>query len=235
MDKSSREYKVIGKKKESATVTTLHLLPVGISKPAFISGQFLTVYFPELGTREGKAYSLSSSLYEETLSLSVKEMGSYSKKLSSMEVGETLRATGPHGFFYSEEEGTHLVMVAGGIGVAPFRGMVLSLLSSHTGRKCTLYYSVSSLQDAAFLDEFFSLQESNQFFSLVVYATKEVSDREGIRHGRISAGDLFTEFKQDPTSEYLICGSIQFVRDMWKGLKEQGVPEDRLYTEAFFS
>jgi ferredoxin-NADP reductase len=35
-------------------------------------------------------------------------------------------------------------------------------------------------------------------------------------------------------TEILICGSIQFTRDVWKGLKNTGLSEDIIYTEAFF-
>jgi ferredoxin-NADP reductase len=38
-----------------------------------------------------------------------------------------------------------------------------------------------------------------------------------------------------PEQEFFICGSISFVRDMWKGLKLAGIPEENLYTEAFFA
>lgn len=235
MDKVAYEYKVIGKKKESSTVTTLHLMPVDGPKPSFISGQFITIYFPELGIAEGKAYSISSPPHEDALSVSVKELGAYSKKISSMDVGSTLRATGPYGFFYSEEEETHLVMIAGGIGIAPFRSLILSCLAVNEKRRLTLYYSVPSLADAAFVDELFSLQEKHQNFSLTLHSTQEVPGRKDVHQGRISTGDLFQEYEQDQNTEYLVCGSIPFVRDMWKGLKEKGVPEEKIYTEAFFS
>jgi hypothetical protein len=32
----------------------------------------------------------------------------------------------------------------------------------------------------------------------------------------------------------LISGSIEFVRDYWRGLKGAGVPVEKIYTEAFF-
>lgn len=232
---SKRSYKIAGKKKETSTITTLILLPAEGGKPPFASGQFLTVYFPELGTAEGKAYSISSAPHEEALSITVKEIGAYSRKLASMSVGDTITASGPYGFFYSEEDDSHLVLVAGGIGIAPFRSMVCSMLYAAPERKITLYYSAPSWEEAAFADELHVLEEAHTTFSCLFHSTRAESGKPGVREGRISTDELFSESKKAPRTEYLMCGSIAFVRDMWKGLKERGIPEDRLYTEAFFS
>jgi ferredoxin-NADP reductase len=52
--------------------------------------------------------------------------------------------------------------------------------------------------------------------------------------GRIKVTDILEETKDIKDKEFLICGGIPFVRDFWKGLKEGGVPEETICTEAFF-
>lgn len=234
-EESKRSYTVIRVKKETPTITTLTFLPTEGGILPFASGQFMTVYFPELGSVEGKAYSISSSPEEEALSITVKDIGAYSKKLSLMKEGDTLIASGPYGFFYSEEKDSHLILVAGGIGIAPFRSMIWSLVKTYPARKITLYYSAPSWEEAAFANELSSIQKEVHSFSLKFYSTRSaLFDHEG-REGRISLDELAVESARNVQSEYLICGSIAFVRDMWKGLKERGVSEDTMYTEAFFS
>lgn len=230
-----RTYSVTKKNIEAGNVTTLHLAPVDDSRPAFISGQFLTVYFPELGISEGKAYSISSAPDEEGFSITVKEIGTFSRRLSIMEVGGTLTASGPYGFFYSEETDSTLVLLAAGIGIAPFRSMICDSLRKDPLRKVALHYSVSKLSDAVFLDTFSRLQKDHPGFTYAVHLTKEAIANPGCEEGRISPSRLTSLYRKDASAEYLICGSISFVRDMWRGLREAGIPEECLYTEAFFA
>src|ERR1044071_5893464 len=109
-------YTVLGRKEEVPGVTTLHLAFPDGKIPEYRAGQFITIYFPELHTPEGKAYSISSSPLEKHLSITVKALGEFSNKIHSLKVGDTLLASEPYGFFYSEIEDSSLVMVAAGIG-----------------------------------------------------------------------------------------------------------------------
>lgn len=236
MDKESkRTYRVADKRTEAENITTLRLVPVEGERPNFISGQFITVYFPELGTAEGKAYSLSSAPHEEGFTITVKNIGTFSSKLSAMKIGDVLHASGPYGFFYSEEESTPLVLLAGGIGIAPFRSIVSDLLKKEPSRKIALYYSVPTHADAVFLDTFSSLANEHSNFTYAVHVTKGSLEGVHSRQGRISIDKVAHLHKDDMKTEYLMCGSIPFVRDMWKALRNYDIPEERLYTEAFFS
>ena len=228
-------YKVMEKKVEAAGITTLRLLPDGVERPEFISGQFITVYFPEVGTAEGKAYSISSAPEEEGFSITVKDIGTYSHKLSTMEVGDALLATGPYGFFYSEESDTPLVLLAGGIGIAPFRSMILDVLKKHPTRKISLYYSVRDQADAVFLETFSPLTKEYSNFGYLLHVTGETPSVPGCHSGRISIDRIAYLHKDDSMTEYFMCGSIPFVRDMWRSLRRYNIPEERLYTEAFFA
>jgi ferredoxin-NADP reductase len=230
-----RAYKVIGKKEEASDVTTLCLVPLNTSRPEFISGQFITVYFPELGLSEGKAYSISSAPYEEGFSITVKDIGAFSHKLSTMEIGDTLTASGPYGFFYSEESDTPLVLLAGGIGIAPFKSIISDILEKSPSRKIDLYYSVKDNVDAVFLETFSSLAGKHPNFTYTLHVTRGPVPDSSCRHGRISVDRIAHLHKEGGDTEYFMCGSIPFVRDMWKGLRGYGIPEERLYTEAFFS
>lgn len=230
-----RIYSVTRKKAEAAGITTLYLIPVeGDSRP-FISGQFLTVYFPELGIPEGKAYSISSAPHEEEISITIKDIGVFSHRLCTLEEGDTLTASGPYGFFYSEEIDSTLILLAAGIGIAPLRSMICDALRKNPLRKIDLHYSVSKLSDAVFLDTFSFLQKEHPNFTYAIHVTKEAVAEPCCCKGRISVKQLVSPYKEDASAEYLMCGSIAFVRDMWRGLRAEGVPEDRLSTEAFFA
>ncbi|MBI3573988.1 hypothetical protein HY090_02975 [Candidatus Kaiserbacteria bacterium] len=220
---------------ETPTVCTLKLAHSDGSIPAFVPGQFITVYFPELGTPQGKAYSISSAPSEKTIAITVKQIGAFSHRLSSMNSGDTLSASLPYGYFYSESAASTLVMLAAGIGIAPFRGMIMDALANNPTRKLVLCCSNRTEMDITFRN---ALKECSERFpncSVNHFITREETAPEGTTKGRMSAPAVLQIVGSAPDPEFLLCGSISFVRDMWRDLCAASVPEEKIYTEAFFS
>lgn len=233
-----KKYKVQERIMETPTVFTLKFLVDG-GIPKYIPGQFITIYFPELGTPEGKAYSISSSPNESTINITVKAMGIFSNKLCSLVAGDIVSASLPYGYFYSESKDSDLVMIAGGIGIVPFRSMIVDCLEKFPNRKIALFYSNQTTKDIIFKKEFDNLSLKNPTFKVIYYITRQKISDPNFINNRICVEDIVGNvkvgLKKIAGREFLICGSIPFVRDFWKNLKDQGVSEDNLYTEAFFS
>ncbi len=228
-------YTVLANIPETQDTTTLELFPTnGVLRP-FCAGQYLTIYFPELHTPEGKAYSISSSPTENVIRITVKSIGTFSKRLCSLNPGDILTASSPYGYFYSEEETKDLILIAGGIGVAPFRSMIIDSLLKNQTRKHILFYSVKTTKDLVFKNEFNFLEKTYSNFSIHHFITREQPVPEGMIAGRITGQKILDHTPTPTNSEFFICGSISFTRDMWKSLKSLGVSEDSIYTEAFFS
>ncbi|MEI6057535.1 MAG: FAD-dependent oxidoreductase [bacterium] len=244
-----KTYIVVENKKETTDVSTLQLMLVDDSGdsvkksiPTYCPGQFITVYFPELGTPEGKAYSISSAPHEKTINITVKAIGSFSHRLVAMMPGSTLVASLPYGFFYSESNDTSLSMIASGIGVAPFRSMSLDSLKKNPSRKITILYSVRTSADLLFKKEFSDLESKYDNFRVFYFLTRETESTLRVLSGRITINDILGNVRSrcelvvsHDNWEFLMCGSISFVRDMWRGLRAHGVSEVAIYTEAFFS
>src|SRR3989338_5642077 len=145
---SKYEYQVLATKNEVPGVVSLDLAPVGRKIPEFPPGQYITVYFPELGTPEGKAYSISSAPGEDRFTITVRGIGEFSNRLVSMSIGDRVIAGEPYGYFYSESNETPLVMIAAGIGVAPFRSMIIENVRKNPNRKLFLFHSSRVLSDS---------------------------------------------------------------------------------------
>ncbi len=222
---------------ESAAISTLKLTLRDGKIPAYHSGQFINIYFPESGTPEGKAYSMSGAPHEGSLSITVRAMGEFSRRICALGVGDTLTASLPYGYFYSESRETALVMIAGGIGVTPFRSMIKDSLARDPSRKLSLFYSSRTGDDLAFKKEFDRLQREFKNLNVFYFVTREKSPDPSIISTRMTIRDILGtgQGKNISGREFLICGSIPFVSDIWKGLRAAGVPEEMIYTEAFFS
>ncbi len=217
---------------ETGGTTTLFLSSK--NKILYRSGQCITIYFPETRHVEGKSYSISSAPHEPHLSITVKGIGMFSHKLRAMKQGDTIVGSYPYGYFYSEEENSSLVFVAGGIGIVPFRSMIQDILNRYQSRKVYLFYSNKTYNDIIFKREFDNLMLTHRDRFFVRYYLTQEKGVEEIKSGRIPARDILDTTQELPEREFFICGSIAFVRDYWRGLKESGIQEECIYTESFF-
>ena len=229
-------YRVIGKKAELDNVVTIQLIKhPELAVPPFIPGQYINVFLQDPTITEGKSYSISSTPRDNFLSITVKEMGVFSKHLTNLSIGDTIEASDPYGYFYSENNETRLIFIIGGIGITP----AMSMLRFFSKRKIELFYSNSFVSRILFKSELQELVENNPNVQTTFFITKEDSVSDTFRKGRMSPALIVAEVnnRRDDSykDEYFICGSIHFVRDMWNGLRGVNISEEQIYTEAFFS
>lgn len=226
-------YTIKDVKKETENVFTLTLSCDG-NLPPFRAGQFITVFFPETGHVEGKSYSISSIISLTSFTITIKSIGVFSNKLISLKVGDTLSASLPYGYFYTESEMSPLVLISGGIGIAPFKAMIQESFLKTPNRKIILFYSNKTQNDIIFKNEWEDIiSKYPETFKVNHYITQEQVDGK-IKNGRIPIADIIEQSKSLKDPEFFLCGSIAFVRDYWRGLKDSGIPEISIYTEAFF-
>ncbi len=232
------EYVVLEKIVEAPGVCTLTLALANGGIPPFTAGQFITVYFPDTGVSEGKAYSLSSAPGELPLSITVRAIGEFSNRLCALRPRDTIVASLPYGYFSSEDEKNTLVLIGAGIGITPFRSIIRDAVGKNRDRKIKLFYTGRSAADLIFKNEFDALQKANQHFAAYYFITREQPAPAGAANRRMRPQDVTDAIKpcgDFDNFEFMICGAIPFVRDLWRGLCAGGVPADAIYTEAFFS
>lgn len=219
---------------ETSDTKTLALKLEDGSLPQYVAGQFITIYFEESKTLEGKAYTFSSAPYESTCNITVKNIGEFSSRLCNLKKGDKVLASLPYGFFSSEYPTHELIIFAGGIGITPFRSIVLDTLKHNPNRIIHIHHSIQTSMDIVFQNKFNILMTHYPNVSITYYITKESQPPQSMIKGRMNLDSIIPTMNTSNEKEFLICGSISFVRDTWKGLKELGVNEQNIYTEAFF-
>ncbi|GAA1222355.1 FAD/NAD(P)-binding protein [Kitasatospora nipponensis] len=124
-------YRVVGRRDESADTATIALEPVGTPLPPFAPGRFAMVYAFGVGD-----VPLSvSGVDGDRLTHTVRAVGAISGALHALRPGETVGVRGPFGTGWDlpAAAGRDLVVVAGGIGLAPLRPLVLAALAAPEG------------------------------------------------------------------------------------------------------
>ena len=106
----------------------------------FEPGQWLNFHFPEGVSR---AYTIASAPERpEAVQLAVRlGPGKGGEALRHLEAGARVTIDGPYGdFMLPPDDGTKLVLLAGDVGIAPVRSLVLHLLAQQDPRKIVVLY-----------------------------------------------------------------------------------------------
>ncbi len=129
-------HRVVGRRDETADVTTVSLVPLTGDPMAFRPGQFNMV--TAFGVGEA-AISVSSAPHEAgTFQHTVRDVGPVTHALARAGIGDVVGVRGPFGTDWGIGDervsgGGDVVVVAGGIGLAPLRGAVEELV--HRGHE----------------------------------------------------------------------------------------------------
>ncbi|QWF77934.1 FAD/NAD(P)-binding protein [Amycolatopsis sp. CA-230715] len=123
-------YRITAKEHQTADVVTLRLEPVSAAVPPFRPGQFMMLYAFGVGEI---AISVSGDPANQdgALEHTVRAVGAVSRALHDAPVGAPVGVRGPFGTSWDLESavGRDLVVVAGGVGMAPLRPVVLGALA----------------------------------------------------------------------------------------------------------
>jgi ferredoxin-NADP reductase len=203
----------------------------------FKTGQFITVYFPDTPTYK-RAYSLSScALDRGCYEITIKRDGKMGTRLVDwVKPGDKLFVIPPVGRFLPVyEENKHLVCIAGGSGVTPFRGFAREATRRGLKTKISVLYSVRTTNDIIFQKEFRELEAQNPYFKFHVTCTRLNGDDPWPgRRGRINAEWVREHACDLPNTVFYACGPNELVENTEKlVLEELKVPKEQMKTEKW--
>lgn len=208
---------------------------------AFKAGQFvdLTLLTPHETDAEGnvRGFSLASAPDERTLMVATRMRDTVFKRNLAAALPDTeFKIQGPFGDFTLHRDAQRpAVMIAGGIGITPFRSMVLSAAHSRLNHQIVLLYFNRCPEDAPFLEELRHLESRDPKCRLIAVMTQPERSRRGWsgENGHLDAAMLERHVQNLKKPIFYVAGPSLMVAGIRQVLNAAGVDNDDVRTEEF--
>lgn len=202
----------------------------------FKAGQFVSFEIPKEGlpfpvTRPYSIASPPSTRDRVRLLFNLVAGGPGSTYLYGLKEGEQVAFKGPAGSFFLRDEPTkHLLFVATGTGIAPFRSMLLSLLERNTGQPLTLYWGLRYERDLYYQDELAEWAARYPAFTFITTLSQPGPAWRGAQ-GRVT-----TLVRERVTSvanlALYLCGNGAMIKEVTALIQEKGLCP--IYREKYY-
>jgi NAD(P)H-flavin reductase len=134
---------------ETSTIKTFVLRPR--EKISFATGQFIELSIPGIG--EAPFTPSSSPFKTDTIDVTVMNVGLLTETLHKSKIGDTVGIRGPYGKGYPIENfyNKEVLIVGGGVGLAPLRSLLLTLFEQmNKFKRVILCYGSKSPEDIVY-------------------------------------------------------------------------------------
>ena len=219
--------KVIDRRQELGDTWTIELQADDPALLAFQPGQFNMLYAPGVGEA---AISVSGDPKSaERLVHTIRDVGMVSHALASLEPGMAVGVRGPFGTVWpvEEAEGTDVVIIAGGLGLAPLRPAIYRILNHREryGRVAILCGS-RGVKGILFPDQ---LADWRRHLDLQIEITVDHADTNWRGHVGVVTS-LIPRADFDPAdTTALVCGPEIMMRFAAQALADAGVAESAIH------
>ncbi len=192
----------------------------------FEAGDWIDIKLPADQPPGGTVYSLSSSPSETDLRITIRAGASpFKKVLESLSPGDKLIIVdygNTYGFQLQEHKASTLI--AGGVGVAPFRSMLKEMVDNGSKNQVQLIY-LNTNDSFLFQDEFNTWQRLIDGLEVNYVSTKELKrkDREKLLRGIIAGTDR----------QFYVSGPSGMVASTLQLLELQGVNRKSIKVDDF--
>lgn len=223
-----RLYRVQRVRQEMAETFTLELSPSERDDyPSFATGQFNMLYV--FGIGEIPVSISGNPLQPRPLLHTIRAVGVVSRALQTLKRGDTVGVRGPFGSHWPIEHasGKDIVIMAGGIGLAPLRSTMYQLLVRREDYgRVILLYGARSPADMLYRRELerWRARLDLDIFVTVDHATSAWRGSVGVVTKLIPRAP----FDPDKTIAF-ICGPEIMMRFCAAGLQESGVAADQIF------
>ena len=197
---------------------------------SFMPGQFIELSIPGVG--EAPFGFASSPLDTGYIELSIKRVGLVTEALHSLKAGSKIWLRGPFGntFPVKEMEGSNILIIAGGLGLAPLRPLILYMFDERNRCK---YGDVQMLLAARSTGDFIYRREFEAWERIMDTNIIKTIDRpEEGWNGKVGFPHILVgEIEIDiPNTYAVLCGPPIMIKSVSSRLLEMGIPKFKILT-----
>ena len=191
-------------------------------------GQFMQIWVPGIGECPISICSHS----EEFMEFHIREVGNVTKHMAKMKKGDSLLVRGPYGRGYPVDKfhGKSLILVGGGCGVAPLKG-VISYLEKYKDKfnNISMYFGFRSPNDICFKED---VKKWKKKFDLHLTVDQN-PNKQKIECDVCFITDVLAKSKINPENKIVfLCGPPIMMNIAMNHLKAKGFTEDQMYISA---
>lgn len=206
----------------------------------FQSGQHTVVHLPELRYEDkrgaSRPFTIASAPSADTLLIVTRQTGSgFKKTWQELPLESEIGIANAHGELVLEEN-TPAVFLTGGIGITPFRSMILDLYHKESTTPLTLIYSNKTVATAAFHSFFNRVIKDFKTLTYIPTLTDIQTHHEEWKGETRKVDESFIrDYVEDLTAPiFYISGPPSMVTDLTDVLKQVGISEPKIKSESFF-
>ena len=210
-----------------------------LDKPlSFLPGQFIYLTLPKLDFTDSRGatrhftVSISPTESKSTVQITtrIRDESGFKKTLDSLPVGNGVEIEGPSGTFVFDEktESKNNVLLAGGIGITPFRTFIKYNLDKNLKVPMRLIYSNGD-PDFVFKKELEKWNKDNDFIKIDFFDTSKLGHLDKVSFQKLIQDSRFKI--QDST--FWVVGPPAFVSAMEETMESLKIPSSNIITEKF--
>lgn len=196
---------------------------------SFVPGQFNMIYIPGIGE---SPISISSAPGDHYLTHTIRIAGDVTNAIRKLNHGDSLYLRGPFGKGWPVEEAEEreVMIIGGGLGIAPLRSVIRELIKSRRKRgeskRGIILYGAKSPKDIIFRDEFPRYREAFD-----IYLTVDKADPEEYWKGETGfVTNIIGRISFDPLNTVVfICGPEAMMQAVIRELILKGVPGEKIF------
>jgi NAD(P)H-flavin reductase len=221
-------HRIVSRRRETADTWTVALEPLpGHELPVFAPGQFGMLYAFGVGEIPISVSGTATRL--DPLRCTIRAVGGVSGTLAAVEPGDLVGLRGPFGSTWplTDAIAGDVVIVAGGLGLAPLRPAIHHLLAHRDEyERVVICYGCRSAAELLYVNEF---EEWRRRFDLDIDMIVDVGGPDW--HGKVGVVTKLVELAAfDPDNTIaMACGPEIMLRFVALTLKARNLPPERLY------
>lgn len=212
-NKTISTIKLIASKPEVGNIMTFVFETGGLS---WIPGQYQKYILPQTGTTKAETehwFTIASAPSEDVIYLSTRiSKSTFKQALKALMPGGMIQRRSLKGdFTWEEEPSKPVVLIAGGIGITPFRSILLERQATNKKINATLLY-FNRTNEILFREEFETLAEKHSEFTFLPIVGEDISTHNILKRVPEANGQTF-----------YLAGPEAMVESVGEDLKKQGV------------